>query len=116
LPELQLLFTSRPFMNQRQYNARRSCSYFYTADGEIPESYVTIIEVPKLYKMLLPWIYLLFNPYDTKEWHCNLTKLNSNKCITRSQYIKYRICNEFNIFILDYSSISTMTCRQLHKN
>jgi len=41
-------------------------------------------------------------PYGTQGWHCNLTKLNSNKWVTRGQYIKYRmvIRDEFNIFIL----------------
>jgi len=28
LPELQLLFTLRPGMDQRQYNTQRSCSWF----------------------------------------------------------------------------------------
>ncbi|KAM0727891.1 hypothetical protein ACS0PU_005360 [Formica fusca] len=49
-----------------------------------------------------PWIYPLFYPYGTQEWHCNLTKLNSNKRITRGQYIKYRMAirDEFNVFLL----------------
>jgi len=48
-----------------------------------------------------PWIYPLFYPYGTQGWHCHLTKLNSNKRITRGQYIKYRLAirDEFNVFL-----------------
>ncbi|XP_070171021.1 uncharacterized protein [Polyergus mexicanus] len=46
LSELQLLFTFKPGMDRRRYNAQRNnevAAVFYTnADGEIPESYVTI--------------------------------------------------------------------------
>ncbi|XP_025265716.1 uncharacterized protein LOC112638349 [Camponotus floridanus] len=46
LPELQLLFTLKPGMDRRRYNVQRTnevAAVFYTtADGEIPESYVTI--------------------------------------------------------------------------
>jgi len=33
-----------------------------------------------------PWIYPLFYLYGTQGWHCHLTKLNSNKRISRGQY------------------------------
>jgi len=114
LPELQLLFTFRPGMNRCRYNAQRinevAAVFRTTADGEIPESYVTIRNrstktlqnVSTMDPNVVPWIYPLFYPYDTQEWHCNLTKLNNNKRITRGQYIKYRMAirDEFNIFIL----------------
>jgi len=63
-----------------------------------------------------PWIYLLFYSYGTQGWHCNLTKLNSNKRIIRGQYIKYRMAihNEFNIFTLG-RCLFQVACRQLRK-
>ncbi|XP_029175401.1 uncharacterized protein LOC114943847 [Nylanderia fulva] len=46
LPELQLLFTLKPGMDRRRYNAQRTnevaAVFCTTADREIPESYVTI--------------------------------------------------------------------------
>jgi len=114
LPELQLLFALRPDMNQRRYNAQRTnevaAVFRTTADGEIPESYVTIRNrrtkslqnISTMDPNVEPWIYPLFYPYGTQGWHCNLTIVNSNKRITRGQYIKYRIAirDEFNVFIL----------------
>ncbi|KYN14600.1 ATP-dependent DNA helicase PIF1 [Trachymyrmex cornetzi] len=114
IPELQLLFTLRPGMDQRRYNVQRinevAAVFRTTADGEIPESYVTIRNkntktlqnISTMDPNVEPWIYPLFYPYGTQRWHCNLTKLNSNKRITRGQYIKYRIAlrDEFNVFIL----------------
>ncbi|XP_070171475.1 uncharacterized protein [Polyergus mexicanus] len=114
LSELQLLFTLKPGMDRRRYNAQRNnevADVFYTnSDGEIPESYVTIRNknTKTLQKVSImdpnvePWIYPLFYPYGTQEWHRHLTKLNSNRRITREQYIKYRMAirNEFNAFIL----------------
>jgi len=45
LPELQLLFTLKPGIDQWRHNAQRTnevAAVFGTADGEIPKSYVTI--------------------------------------------------------------------------
>jgi len=46
LSELQLLFTLKPGMDQRQYNVQKTnevaAVFRITADGEISESYVTI--------------------------------------------------------------------------
>ncbi|XP_072760469.1 uncharacterized protein [Anoplolepis gracilipes] len=116
LPELQLSFTLKPGMDQynARYNTQRTnevaAVFRTTADGEIPESYVTIRNrdtktvqnVSSMDPNVEPWIYPLFYPYGTQGWHCNLTKLNSNKRITRGQYIKYRMAirDEFNVFLL----------------
>lgn len=114
LPELQLVFNSRPGIDQRRYNAQRTnevaAVFCTTADGEIPESYVTIHNkntkilqnVSIMDSNVEPWIYPLFYPYDTQGWHCYLTKINSDKRITRGQYIKYRMAirDEFNVFLL----------------
>ncbi|XP_067214192.1 uncharacterized protein [Linepithema humile] len=114
LPGLQLSFTLRSGMDRRRYNAQRTnevaAVFRTTADGEIPESYVTIRnkntkilqKVSTMDPNVEPWIYPLFYPYGTQGWHRDLTKLNSNKRITRGQYIKYRMAirDEFNVFIL----------------
>jgi len=114
LPELQLLFTLKPGMDRHRNNAQRTnevASVFRTtADGEIPESYVTIRNkntktlqtVSTMDPNVELWIYPLFYPYGTQGWHCHLTKLNSNKRISRGQYIKYRMAirDEFNVFLL----------------
>jgi len=113
--ELQLLFTLKPGMDRRRYNIQRTnevaAVFSTTADGDIPESYVvirnkntkTLQKVSSMDPNVEPWIYPLFFPYGTQGWHRNLTKINSNKRITRGQYIKYRMAirNEFNVFILD---------------
>ncbi|XP_025262562.1 uncharacterized protein LOC112637334 [Camponotus floridanus] len=95
LPELQLVFTSRPDMDRRRYNTQRinevAAVFSTTADGEIPESYVTIRNknTKTLQKVSImdpnvePWIYPLFYPYGTQGWHRDLKKLNSDRRITR---------------------------------
>jgi len=114
LPELQLLFTLKPGMDRHRNNAQRTnevaAVFRTTADGEIPESYVTIRNkniktlqvVSTMDPNVEPWIYPLFYPYGTQGWRCHLTKLNSNKRISRGQYIKYRMAirDEFNAFLL----------------
>lgn len=116
LPELQLSFTLRPNMDRCRYNAQRTnevAAIFYTtADGEIPDSYVTIcnkniktlqkVSIMVYYPNVEPWVYPLFYPHGTQGWHRDLKKLNSNRRITRGQYIKYRIAirDEFNGFLL----------------
>ena len=72
--ELQLLFTLKPGMDRRRFNFQRSnevAAVFSTnADGEIPESYVTICNkntmqlksVSPMDPNVEPWIY----PFDTR--------------------------------------------------
>ncbi|KYN10408.1 ATP-dependent DNA helicase PIF1, partial [Trachymyrmex cornetzi] len=112
--ELQLTFTLRPGMDRRRYNIQRSNEvaivFSTNASGEIPDSYVTIRnkstkilqQVSSMDPNVEPWIYPLFYIYGTQGWHRNLKKLNSERRITRAQYIRYcmAIRNEFNIFLL----------------
>ncbi|XP_071581098.1 uncharacterized protein, partial [Temnothorax nylanderi] len=115
LSELQLVFTLKPGMDRRRYNIQRTnevaAVFSTTADGEIPESYViirnkntkTLQRVSTMDPNVEPWmIYPLFYPYGTQGWHRNLKKLNSERRITRGQYIKYRMAirNDFNVFLL----------------
>lgn len=102
-------------MDRRRYNFQQSnevAAIFRTdADGDIPESYVTIRNkntkelktVSSMDPNVEPWIYPLFYPYGTQGWHRNLKRKNSDRRISRSAYIKYLIAirgNEFNPFLL----------------
>ncbi|XP_071643036.1 uncharacterized protein [Temnothorax longispinosus] len=112
--ELQLFFNLRPETDRRRYNAQRTnevaAVFVTTADGEIPESYVvvrnkntkTLQNISIMNPNVEPWIYPLFYPYGTQGWHCHLKKLNSDKRISRGQYVKYRITirDDFNILLL----------------
>ncbi|XP_058808584.1 uncharacterized protein LOC131674091 [Phymastichus coffea] len=100
-PELQLLFSLKPGADRRRYNFQRvnevAAIFSTTADGEIPESYVTIKNkntkslqyVSTMDPNVEPWIYPLFYPYGTQGWHKNLTRTSN------SHTTKY----EFNPFI-----------------
>lgn len=76
-PELQLLFTLKKGHDKRRYNFQRvnevAAIFSTTADGEIPESYVTIRNrntkqlqyVSSMDPNVEPWTYPLFYPYGT---------------------------------------------------
>ena len=101
-------------MNRGRYNFQQCnevAAIFRTdADGDIPESFVPIRNkntkelkiVSSMDHNVEPWVYPLFYPYGTQGWHMNLTRQNSNRRITRSAYVKYRMAirlDEFNPFI-----------------
>ncbi|XP_058808421.1 uncharacterized protein LOC131674008 [Phymastichus coffea] len=77
-PELQLLFSLKPGQDRRRYNFQRinevAAIFATTADGEIPESYVTIRNkntkslqcVSTMDPKVEPWIYPLFYPYGRR--------------------------------------------------
>ena len=116
VPELQLLFTLKPGTDRNRYNFQRTnevaAIFSTTADGEIPESYVTIRNkntkslqcVSTMDPNVEPWIYPLFYPYGTQGWHRDLKRTNnSNRRVTRLAYIKYQIAirsTDFNPFLL----------------
>ncbi|XP_057329849.1 uncharacterized protein LOC130670458 [Microplitis mediator] len=76
-PELQLLFTLKPGMQRSRYNFQRvnevAAVFSTTADGDIPESYVTIknknTKKLQIISTMVPnvehWVYPLFYPYGT---------------------------------------------------
>ncbi|XP_044597185.1 uncharacterized protein LOC123273776 [Cotesia glomerata] len=80
-PELNLIFTLKPGMDARRYNFQRinevAAVFSTTADGEIPESYVTVQnKTTKSFQFLStmdpntePWIYPLFYLYGNQGWH-----------------------------------------------
>ena len=115
-PEMRLLFTLKPGMDQRRYNFQRTnevaAVFTMTADGDIPASYVTIrnTNTKKLQTIscmdpcVEPWIYPLLYPYGNKGWHQNILRTdNNNRRVTRNGYAKYLIAirdDIFNPFIL----------------
>ncbi|XP_058810250.1 uncharacterized protein LOC131675336 [Phymastichus coffea] len=103
-PELQLLFSLKPGQDKGRYNFQRvnevAAIFATTADGEIPELYVTIRNkntkslqcVSTMDPNVELWIYPLFYPYGSSGWFRNLQqKDNSNRRVTRMAYHKYRM-------------------------
>ena len=97
-----------------------------TADGDSPESYVTIRNkatrvlqsVSSMDPNVEPMVYPLFYPHGSQGWHTNIAKISnrtfvvdnddpqgeqSNHRVTRGSYVKYRIgirSDTFNAFLL----------------
>lgn len=108
--ELQLLFSLRPGDDRRRYNFQRTSEvaaiFNTTADGEIPDSYVTIRHrnsrelktLSSCNRDVEPWIYPLFYPFGTRGWHPAISRVSSNKRVSRAAYTKFHIAvrNEFN--------------------
>ena len=112
-PELQLLFTLKPGTDRRRYNFQRTnevaAIFLTTADGEIPESYVTVREkrtkslqcVSTLDPNVEAWVYPLFNSHGSFGWHKDLKWISTNsrdRGITRLDYTKYKIAIRSNAF------------------
>jgi len=102
-------------IDRGRYNVQRvnevAAVFSTTADGEIPETYVTIYnksnktlqQVSTMNPNVEPWIYPLFYPYGNQGWHDNLERKNCNKRVSRAAYVKYHIAirDNFNIFIME---------------
>ncbi|XP_074097631.1 uncharacterized protein LOC141526495 [Cotesia typhae] len=114
-PELNLVFTIKPGMDVRRYNYQRASEvavvFSTTADGGIPESYVTIRNkntktfqrVTSMDPNSEPWVYPLFFPHGNQGWHRDIYQVNKTKNrVTRTDYFKYRLAirDEFNVFIM----------------
>ncbi|XP_057336385.1 uncharacterized protein LOC130674951 [Microplitis mediator] len=95
-PELNLLFTLKPGMDIRRYNYQRAnevaAVFLTTADGDIPESYVTVQNKnTKTFQRLSimdpntePWIYPLFYPHGNQGWHDSIKRvIHTNRRVTR---------------------------------
>ena len=116
---MQLLFSLKPGTDRRRYNFQRTnevaAIFSTTADGEIPESYVTIRNtgtktlqyVSTMDPNVEPWVYPLLYPYGTLGWHQDLKRVDkkgsdNNRRVTRMAYTKYKIAirtSEFNPFL-----------------
>ena len=114
-PEFELLLTLKPGMDRNRFNFQRmnkvAAVFSATADGEIPESYITIRNkytkklqyVSTMDPNVEPWLYrTAFYPYGTRGWHSNLKCVTKNRCVTRAAYNKFRmgIRNKFNVFLI----------------
>jgi len=123
--ELQLGFLTKKGIDRGRYNVHKinevAAVFSTTADGEIPETYVTIYnkniktlkQVSTMDPNVEPWIYPLYYPYGNQGWHDDLQRKNSNKRVSRAAYVKYRIAvrDNFNIFIMGRTIISRMAGR-----
>ncbi|XP_044019460.1 uncharacterized protein LOC122859843 [Aphidius gifuensis] len=113
-PEMQLLFSLKPGLDIRRYNPQRvnevAAVFTTTADGDIPESYVTIHNkrtktlqyLSSMDPNVEALVYPLYYPYGTNSWSSTLTKVNKQKRISRAAYIKHRIAirDTDNIFLM----------------
>ncbi|XP_029172378.1 uncharacterized protein LOC114941527 [Nylanderia fulva] len=89
--ELQLGFLTKKGIDRGRYNVQKinevAAVFSTTADGEIPETYVTIYnkntktlkQVSTMDPNVEPWIYPLYYPYGSQGWHDNLQRKDSNK-------------------------------------
>jgi len=114
IPELQLGFLTKKGIDRGRYNIQRvnevAAVFSTTANGEIPETYVTIYnknnrtlqQVSTMDPNVEPWIYPLYYPYGNQGWCNNLRRIDNNKQISRTAYVKYRIAirDDFNIFLM----------------
>ena len=114
IPELQMVFTNKKGFDSKRYNPQRTnevaAIFICTADGEIPDSFVSIRNkntkvlkyVSTMDPNVEPWLYPLYYPYGTPGWHDEMTKVDSNRRVTRLNYVRYRIAirDDFNPIIL----------------
>ncbi|XP_044005848.1 uncharacterized protein LOC122850854 [Aphidius gifuensis] len=111
--EMQLLFTTKSGMDDRRYNVQRinevAAIFSTTANGDIPESYVSIHNkntkklefVSTMNPNVEPWVYPLLYPYGTRGWHKDIPCVNRSKRVSRTAYIKYRMATRNdNVFLL----------------
>ncbi|XP_071582532.1 uncharacterized protein, partial [Temnothorax nylanderi] len=81
IPDLQLGFLTKRGIDRGRYNVQKvnevAAVFSTTADGEIPETYVTIYnkcnktlqQVSTMDPNVEPWIYPLYYPYGNQGWH-----------------------------------------------
>ncbi|XP_074106854.1 uncharacterized protein LOC141532421 [Cotesia typhae] len=114
-PELNMIFTLKPGMDARRYNFQRvnevAAVFTTSADGDIPESYITVQnKTTKALQRLStmdpnsePWIYPLFYPFGNQGWHQELRYVRkTNRKVTRADYCKFRLAirDDFNVFLM----------------
>lgn len=113
-PEMQLLFSLKKSREDRhRYNFQRenevAAIFTTTADGDIPEAYVTIRDLKSKTLQVVNsvdpnvefWIYPLFYPHGTFGWDPTLQHIDKRKRTTRAEYIKYRMANrDSNYFLM----------------
>ncbi|XP_044005604.1 uncharacterized protein LOC122850538 [Aphidius gifuensis] len=111
--EMRLIFSTKPGKDARRYNVQKinevAAIFTTTANGDIPESYVTIHNkntkkleyVSNMDPNVEPWIYPLFYPFGTRGWHRDIPCVTKSKRVSRAAYIKYRMASRNdNIFLM----------------
>ena len=84
-PELQIIFSLKPGYDRNRYNLQRTnevaAVFVTTADGDIPESYMTIrnkaTRVLQSVSSMDPNVYPLFYPHGSQGWHKNIAKISN---------------------------------------
>ena len=113
-PELQLIFSLKPGYYRNRYNLQRTneiaAVFVTTADGDIPESYVTIRNrvtrvlqsVSSMDPKVEPMVYPPFYPHGSQGWHKNIAKISNRTFVVDNSYVKYRtgISDTFNALLL----------------
>ena len=86
IPDLQLVFTLKQGLDPNRYNVQRfnevAAIFTTTADGEIPDSHVSIRNkyskdlkyVNSMNPNVEPWTYPLFYQFGTQGWHQDMQK------------------------------------------
>ncbi|XP_015116448.1 uncharacterized protein LOC107040743 [Diachasma alloeum] len=99
-------------MDRGRYNLQKinevAAIFTTTADGEIPESYVSIrvkatkelTYISTMDPNVEPWIYPLFYPNGTRGWHDKMPLTNRPGRVTRNAYTKYRMADRDDNVIL----------------
>ena len=113
IPKIEMTLTTKPNLDNRQFNLQRvnevAAIFTTDADGNIPDTYITVKnKSTKELKLLSnmdpnvePLLYPLFYPYGNKGYDCNYKKVNCVSRISRLEYVKYQIAirDEFNQFL-----------------
>jgi len=114
VPNLKMAFLNKKIgIDRGRYNVQRTnevaAIFSTTADGDIPDCYVTIRNkcdktlkyVSTMNPNVEPWIYPMYYPHGTQGWHDNIKQINGKR-VTRSMYIQYRMAmrDNINIFLI----------------
>ncbi|KAL7077514.1 hypothetical protein ACQ4LE_003091 [Meloidogyne hapla] len=101
--EISLLFDTKSKLDKRLgYNVPRAnevaAVYVPGADGEVPDARIVVRERGKELRilnstneMVTPMTYPLFYPRGTLGWHPDIRQENSNRRVTRLQYVSFSI-------------------------
>ncbi|XP_011859010.1 PREDICTED: uncharacterized protein LOC105556523, partial [Vollenhovia emeryi] len=114
VPDLKMGFLNKKTgIDRGRYNVQRTnevaAIFSTTADGDIPDCYVTIRNkrnktlkyVSTMDPNVEPWIYPMYYPHGTQGW-CDDIKQINGKRVTRSMYVQYRIAvrDNFNVYLM----------------
>ncbi|XP_011858756.1 PREDICTED: uncharacterized protein LOC105556283 [Vollenhovia emeryi] len=114
VPDLKMGFLNKKTgIDRGRYNVQRTnevaAIFSTTADGDIPDCYVTIRNkrnktlkyVSTMDPNVEPWIYPMYYPHGTQGWYDDIKQINGKR-VTRSMYVQYRIAvrDNFNVYLM----------------